>query len=400
MKKIFQIIIGLALLILLQWQQIVFAQQNLTTAPDLNTIEQDENTEIIRNPDGSIEIRKKITYFEQIKIPKEIFVRQNIGYESPVLDDEYIFSPQEISRDPLVIGTNALLAILIFLVVGLACFMFNNVIESHGDDINKFTKRIPVLRLFHGENLHKKSFIKKLILLITLLLFGLIAAHISPDFNLFEQKNLGILTITVITIIIATYAKDTLRFVIARRNDWPAFFKPNMLGLLLAVICVVLSRKLEIPPGYLFGIPMGLFIFSKQFEEKEGKFEFSALSWMFFMAIAAWFAAPYVQQYEVIFDLFNLLYVILLEGLFFELFPLEYLPGKAIYKWSKFAWALIFGSVSFLLLHTLFNPNSTVSAIERSAPTRNTLIILGVFVIVCFIVWGVAKIHRRYLQRV
>lgn len=392
MKKIFLIIVGLCLIVLLQGSQFVFAQ-NLTTAPDLDNTEYE--TEIIENPDGSIEIIRKYKYYEQIKIPKEIFVREIIGYQNPILDDEYIKSPQEISHDPLVIGTNALLAILIFLVVGLACFLFNNVIEAHGDEINKFTKRIPILKLFHGENVHKKSIFKKLFLLLILLIFGLVAAHISPDFNLFEQKNLGILIVTVVAIIIATYAKDLWRMIVARRNDWPAFFKPNLLGLVLAIVCVVLSRKLQIPPGYLFGIPMGLFIFSKQFEKNEGKFEFSALMWMFFMAIAVWFITPYTAEYETIFDLFNLLYIILLEGLFFELFPITYLPGKEIYKWSKIAWAFIFGSVSFLLLHSLFNPNSTLAAIQNSPPTKNTLIILGIFVLFCLVVWGIARIRLK-----
>jgi len=227
------------------------------------------------------------------------------------------------------------------------------------------------------------------------MIFGLVAAHISPEFNLFEQKNLGILIITVATIIIATYTKDIVRFILARRNSWEAFFKPNVLGLVLAVICVIISRNLEIPPGYLFGIPIGLFILSKNFEKKEGKFEFSSLSWMFFMAILVWFLTPFAKGYDAVHDLFNLLYIILLEGLFFELFPLTFLPGDAIFKWSKIAWASIFGSVSFLLLHSLFNPNSTVASIGDSTPTINTLIVLGAFVVVCFAVWGIAKLRLK-----
>ncbi len=380
---------------LLQLSQVVFAQENLTIAPNLNEPEGSYETEIIEKPDGTVEIIRKYKIYEQIKIPREIFVRENIGYQNPILDYNYISGPWEISRDPFVIGTNVFLAILIFLVVGLASFLFNNVIEAHGDEINKFTKRIPVLKLFQSENMHKKNIIKKIILFAMLLIFGVVAAHISPDFNLLKQKNLGIIIVTVASIIIATYAKDMWRFVVAGRNGWVAFFKPNVLGLLLAIMCVVLSRNLEIPPGYLFGIPMGLFIFSKQFERNEGKFEFSALTWMFFMTIAVWFITPYTKEYEIIFDLFNLLYVILLEGLFFELFPITYLPGKAIYKWSKFAWGLIFITVSFLLLHTLFNPNSTLSAIKDSPPTKNTLMILGIFVLTSFFVWGMAKIKFK-----
>lgn len=391
MKKLFFTIFLFSAVVMSAGFQTVFAQETVTQR-DIDALAADENTEIIRNPDGTIEIRKKVTFFEQFKIPKEIFFRTNFGYKNPILNDKYIYSPLEISSDPFVIGTNAFLAILVFLIVGLACSLMNNVLESHGDDINKFINKIPVLRLFHGENLYRKSFFKKLILIFILIVFALIAAYISPDFDLFKQKNLGILILTLLSVIVAAYAKDTVSFIIARRNDWPAFFKPNILGFFLAVLCVVLSRNVQISPGFLFGIPMGLFIFSKQFEENEGKYSFSILNWMFFFAVAAWFAAPFTGEYEVIYDFLNLTYVILLEGLFFELFPLAYLSGGAIYKWSRFAWAAIFGVVCFFLLHTLFNPNSTIATIQQNPPARNTLIILGIFVVICFSVWGIAKI--------
>ncbi|NIA02091.1 MAG: hypothetical protein GWP15_01780 [Nitrospirae bacterium] len=388
MKKII-----LFLLILLQTSQFAYAADSLTSAPDPSELGEPSEIEIITRPDGTIEYRKTYKIYELIEIPTELFERDKFGYENPILDPSHIKSPSEVSRDPAVIGSNILLAILIFLVVGIACFLFNNVIEENGDEINKFTRKIPLLNLFEKSKLRKNSFTRKVVLLILLIIFGLITAHITPDFNLFEQKNLGILIITVATVVIASYTKDLMRFFLARKWNWPAFFKPNILGLFLAVFCVILSRNLAISPGYLFGIPMGLFIFSEKFERNEGKFEYYSLTWMFLMAVAVWFITPYTKDYEVVHDLSNLLYIILLEGVFFELFPITFLPGKAIYKWSKFAWASLFTAVSFLLLHSLFNPSSTFSAINESPPTTNTLIILGAFVGMSFFVWGVAKLR-------
>ncbi|MFH1533555.1 MAG: hypothetical protein ABID64_01340 [Nitrospirota bacterium] len=390
MKKLILIFIAFLLT-----TQFAFAADNLISATDISDLGEPDEIEIIENPDGTIEYRKKYKIYELIEIPQEWFEREKFGYENPILDDAYIKSPSEISRDPEVIGSNILLAILIFLVVGIASFLFNNVIEVHGDEINKFTKKIPLLNLFEKSKLRKNSFTRKIVLLILLILFGLVAAHITPEFSLFEQKNLGILIITVATVILATYAKDMMRFFLARKWNCPAFFKPNILGLFLAVICVVLSRNLAIPPGYLFGIPMGLFIFAEKFDRNEGKFEYYSLTWMFLMAIAVWFATPYTANYEVVHDLFNLLYIILLEGVFFELFPLTFLPGEAIFKWSKIAWASIFGAVSFLILHSLFNPNSTFSAINENPPTKNTLIILGIFVATSVVIWGIAKLRLK-----
>lgn len=398
MKKLILTTSVLFFFILLQSTQFALAAEDLTSRPDLG---EPIEVERIERDDGTIEIRETYKIYKFIEIPKiptEFFEREKFGYENPILDDAYIKSPSEISRDPEVIGTNIILAIIIFLVVGVACFLFNNVIEEHGDEINKFTRKIPLLGLFEKTKLRKNSFTRKIVLLVLLILFGLIAAHITPDFNLLEQKNLGILIITVAAIILAAYAKDLMRFLIARKWNCPAFFKPNIIGLFLAIFCVALSRNLEIPPGYLFGIPMGLFIFSEKYKKNEGKLEYYSLTWMFLMAIVAWFITPYTKEYKVVHDLFNLLYIMLLEGVFFELFPITYLPGAAIYKWSKLAWASIFTAVSFLLLHSLFNPNSAFSAIKDSNPTKNTLIILGVFVALSFLVWGVAKLKLRTKQ--
>jgi len=375
-----------------------FAQTYLSPE-EVAEFERDPNVEVIYNDDGTVEVYRRMEIFETIEqvinIPREPFYRENIGYDKPILNSAHIAGPDEISGDPWVIGSNVLMAILIFLLVGLACFLFNNVIEAHGDDINKFMKRIPGYGLF--DNQKENKLLRVLVILLMLILFGIVAAHISPDFNLFEQKNLGMLILTIGTILIATYIKDVLRFIKARRNGWKAFFKPNVIGLLLAILCVALSRLLEIPPGYLFGIPIGLYILSKDYEKEEGKFEFSSLWMMFIFAGVFWFFIPFARNYEILSDLFNLLFVILIEGLFFELFPLTYLPGGAIYRWSKAAWAFIFGTVAFVLLHTLFNPNSTVMALSENAPTLNTLIILGVFVGFCFGIWGIARLKSRSL---
>jgi len=375
-----------------------FAQTYLSPE-EVAEFERDPNVEVIYNDDGTVEVYRRMEIFETIEqvinIPREPFYRENIGYDKPILNSAHIAGPDEISGDPWVIGSNVLMAILIFLLVGLACFLFNNVIEAHGDDINKFMKRIPGYGLF--DNQKENKLLRVLVIFLMLILFGIVAAHISPDFNLFEQKNLGMLILTIGTILIATYIKDVLRFIKARRNGWKAFFKPNVIGLLLAILCVALSRLLEIPPGYLFGIPIGLYILSKDYEKEEGKFEFSSLWMMFIFAGVFWFFIPFARNYEILSDLFNLLFVILIEGLFFELFPLTYLPGGAIYRWSKAAWAFIFGTVAFVLLHTLFNPNSTVMALSENAPTLNTLIILGVFVGFCFGIWGIARLKSRSL---
>jgi len=199
---------------------------------------------------------------------------------------------------------------------------------------------------------------------------------------------MGILLVTVTAIIVGTFAKDFFRFLVALSWKCPVLFKPNVLGLLLAVVCIFLSRALEVTPGYIFGLAIGLFIYSERFKKNEGRLEFFGLFWMLLLAIGAWLLVPILKPYPVLSDLMILLFVILIEGVFFEAMPLSYLPGYPIFTWNKWLWGFFFGSVTFLLFHTLFNPNSSLAALSNSAPTRITLMILGAYGVLNLGLWA------------
>ena len=324
----------------------------------------------------------------------DFWSRENFGYTDPPIDPDSVTGPFDFSLRLIVIATNLLFALLLALIVGLASFLFNNIIEEHGDQINAFIRKIPIIGRFANESHKKKSIVRLLLLLLMLFLFAITVAYLSPSFSLSELKNLGVLSITMVSITFATFTKDIFRFIVALRSKYHALFKPNFIGLLLAIGCVAVSRAFEISPGYIFGIPMGLFIMSRRFEENQGKLEFYGISLMFLSAIITWLVTPLTAGYTVVNDLFNLLFVVILEGVFFELFPLSFLPGHAIYTWNKKIWAAFFGLVTFMLFHTLFNPNSSFGALEQT-PTRMTIILLLTFASISFILWGVLVWRKR-----
>jgi hypothetical protein len=341
-----------------------------------------------RLEESDLNPQQKKRFIQRVKDSSN-YERKKLGYKNPIIRDQQVRHPKNVSKDRGVIGANVLLAILVFLSVGLSSFLFNNLIEAHGDDLNKFYKRVPLLKQFYTKNATKKHVALRFITLaVVLLLFAVIAAHIDPDFNLLKLENLGVLLITTIVIILSTFTKDFMRFFVALKWKCPALFRPNIIGLFIAVACVALTRHFELSPGYVFGIPMGLFIISRRFEENEGHLEFLGLLLMLGVTILTWWLAPMAEEYQILYDVLTLLYVILLEAVFFELFPLEYLPGKAIYHWNKPAWAILFIVTVFLLFHTIFNPQSTLSTIKDSRPTKITLFIFGAYVIFSILLWA------------
>ena len=67
----------LFLFILLQTSQFAFTADNVTSAQDLSDLGDPDEIEIIENPDGTIEYRKKYRIYELIEIPTEWFERDN-----------------------------------------------------------------------------------------------------------------------------------------------------------------------------------------------------------------------------------------------------------------------------------------------------------------------------------
>lgn len=333
---------------------------------------------------------------------EEAFDRRHLSYQEPVVDNDHVYGPTEISRDPLVIGTNILLAILFFIIVGTSNFIFNNVIESHGDDIHRWIHRVPLMRRFdriyhswHDWRRPRRGFV----LLFLLALYALIGAHINASLNIFRGDNIGMLIITGTAIVIAAYANNIFRYLVSRRWKIASVFKPHFFGLLLATTCVLISRSMNVSPGYLFGIPMSLFLYTEGVRRNIGILEFFGIFWMLLFTLVVWFLMPVMKPWQILSDFDTLLYVVLIEALFFLTLPLGYLPGSLVFQWKKWVWGVLFTFIVFALFHTLFNPNSTLGSLVKNPPAVNTLLILGVFAAGSLGVWGWLQWRARKVQK-
>ena len=318
---------------------------------------------------------------------EKILEREVWGYTKPIVRPSGIQGPDRISLKPEDIGMNLFLAFFLFVIIGVSSVTFNNIVEGYGDSINAFFHRLPILRWFRESGQKGTGLFRSVILLLTIIVYAAIAAHITPQFILWSVQSWGILLVTFVAIALGTYTKDLWRYSVALSWKCKGLFKPNIFGLVLAVGCIALSRILEISPGFIFGIPIGLFIYGQKFEEQEGRLEFWGLTLMFITALISWALIPVVQSYGVLHDLSMILYVILIEGVFLEAMPLKYLPGKAIMDWKKPLWILLMMMILFVLLHTIFNPGSVVSNIQHAKLQGAGVLFLGVYVGMSAILW-------------
>ena len=77
-----------------------------------------------------------------------------------------------------------------------------------------------------------------------------------------------------------------------------------------------------------------------------------------------------------------------LEGLFITMLPLRFIDGATVMAWSRIAWALVFGTVTFLWWQLLLNQESSYIAALEQTNVQVVLIVLAVFMVTTGGLWS------------
>lgn len=285
-----------------------------------------------------------------------------------------------------------LYGIFFFVIAGITNFVFNNLLGSEGQALERLFLPVRRSRESGQPPAWRRS---KLILIILFLLYAAIGSHINTAFSLLPTTQLGIVLIALSTIIIAAYCKDGIRFLFAKRFRWQPLLEANVLGILFALLSVWLTRTLGLAPGYLFGVPAGVIIVSNYYSRREGPFEWSGLLSMLVVAAIAWMLIPFASGAQVVEDFLKLLVIILLEACFFESLPFANLAGRSVYRWRRAAWVVQCTLATFLLLHLLWNPSSTIASLAASPPGMTYVVLLALYACVVALLFLYCKARRR-----
>jgi len=157
-------------------------------------------------------------------------------------------------------------------------------------------------------------------------------------------------------------------------------------GLLIAAMCVFVSRVTGFEPGYLYGIICGVSFTRKLAPSEEGHVVALGAWVRVVLAILAWFAWAAMTNDAtksgsffgtvLVDDFLASLFVSSLVGTVISLFPLRFLPGCKLQAWHKGAWAVTFGISLFVLVQVLLRPHSTSSGPSHAPPVTTVLLFL------------------------
>lgn len=174
-------------------------------------------------------------------------------------------------------------------------------------------------------------------------------------------------------------------------------------ALLVAVVCVLISRITQFQPGYLYGLIGGVTFTGHLNSREEGKEVAIASVGTLIVSIAAWLvwvpvsgaasADPANFGLALLENFLAALFLSGMVGLVIGLVPLRFLPGERVARWHRGAWAALFGVACLAVVEVMIRPQS--SAGRHVEPFWTTIGLFVAFGLASVLFWAYFKVQRQ-----
>ena len=175
-------------------------------------------------------------------------------------------------------------------------------------------------------------------------------------------------------------------------------------GLLVALVCVVVSRAAGMQPGYLYGVLGGVAFAGVLARHQEGHVVALTSVVTLAVSIAAWLlwvpvhsaasAAGASFLLALVEDFLAALFVSGLVGLVIGLVPLRWLPGHTLAAWHRGAWTATFGVAALAFLQIILRPESA-PAHAATVPLVTTIVLFALFGAASVAFWACLRPRRE-----
>ena len=317
-------------------------------------------------------------------------------------------TPSAILRDPVALLVNALITLALVLLVTFPSHLFNRTYEENHDTIERWwTSRLPWLqRLQKGaRDRFRTRYRAAASYAAVVLAGGVLAALLDPRFGL-NPRTLALfagaaLALTAGTVV-AAIAAGAYRMARHKAGSWQLHALPT--GLLVAALCVLVSRLASFQPGYLYGLIGGV-TFSAALSLREEAHTVAVTSlvtlvvsitaWLLWVPVSTASAAdPTAFGWALLSNFLAALFISGIVGLLIGLVPLRFLPGEKLAKWHRGAWGMIFGLAGLALFEIMLRPQSAGSHVA-SVPFWTTVGLFVAFGAASVLFWGYFKMRKN-----
>ncbi|HEY4869867.1 MAG TPA: FGLLP motif-containing membrane protein [Candidatus Dormibacteraeota bacterium] len=248
--------------------------------------------------------------------------------------------------------------------------LFNHTLqENYGEIVGFARRRLPFLkrprdRATSRDRRRSNTLRVAVVVGVGALLAGLLDPSFGASWKSVETY-VGIVLALLVTLTLPGLAALTYRRFRHSERAFTLLALPA--GLVVAAVCVLVSRLSSFQPGYLYGVVAGIAFAQRLPDPDEGRATALATMTMLAVAVAAWGLWDVVNNHAagqaasppvvILDDFLAVVFVGGLVGTVIGLVPLQFLPGGRIAAWHRGVWAASFTAALFGLTGVLLWPN-------------------------------------------
>ena len=320
-------------------------------------------------------------------------------------------TPSALSSAPLSVLVNALITLALILLVTFPSHLFNRTYDENHETIRRWWEtRFSWIGRRQVPTPHLSAPLRSgLTYAAVLCVGGVLAALLDPRFGI-NLRSLALFFGAILALLagttVAAVAAGVYRGARQRARGWQLRALPS--GLIIAGVCVLISRLTNFQPGYLYGIIGGVTFAGHLSRREEGHtvaiasvstLAISVVAWLVWVPVSmAASADPTAFGWALLEDFLAAVFVSGMVGLLIGLVPLRFLPGEKLAQWHWGAWAVVFGLASLAVIEVMLRPESAGARVA-TVPFWTTVGLFLGFGLASVTFWAYFRVrnapHRR-----
>lgn len=289
---------------------------------------------------------------------------------------------------------NVVITLALMLFITFPAQLFNKTLEENYDDIRDIlTRRFGWLARMRREVQRESTGRTRLMVFGAVVLGGALLGSLNdPGFGFNASSALTYLGV-VASMMVGVWTGTTVAKVYrrARGVDTGGHLHALPAGLVVAGVCVLLSRSTHFTPGYLYGVIFGVAFTAKLTRSVESVGIVVATTATLTLAVLAWIL--WIPAHDrtlgdsanpgliLAVDVLASMVVGGFVGSVIGLFPLRFLNGGTLFTWNRGVWGGTFGVALFGLVQVLLHPGSS-PAHSGNAPVITAIVLFALFGVV------------------
>ncbi len=231
-------------------------------------------------------------------------------------------------------------------------------------------------------------------------------------------KGISLYISLALGIAIVTLSYDGTQLLVSRRAGVQGVIRVFPIAILIAIVCVALSRAIQFRPGLIFGF-VGAYtavtssqMVLKSEEEKDVKQRAVAIllgiGVVLIISLTAFFLRGLLYETAwregdawryLVEDILVAAFAIGLEGLVFSLVPMDFLDGKRVFTWNRRVWLIAVLLTTFIFYHIIINPDDKLADAVKDAKKYVMIALVILFLIISLGMWLYFKGRRKALPK-